>query len=487
MRNPPLYLACGICGAQKRAAADGDLDDFDDLPDHVLQTVDMTSGADGRGPASGVGSSSAMPHSSAEGGGRSGLADFAYSGGRGSRGPGTQITSGLPITSASGGASSSSAAPHRPAVPVASSSNASGAASGRPQPAAGVADDEPWNPGDEPGVYVIECKDGSIYVGAAENLARRIAQHHGGQSSAWVKLHGGVRRVLRPEEPPHPDLDSWEQRELANQVILHGVDNVRGWEISSTTQLTEKDLHVVKVVIFGKHQACRKCGNKGHFMRACTPGKYPKAEWLADIERRESALQAPPPPAPPLPQGPQFLRGPQLDELMRRRNVGGADRGAAPRSGRASAGRGSSGERKRPRDLSSSAAGPTCGRCGRPSGRNSYCRPNCFYRTTIDGVSLPPRCKTCLSEGHTAKDCGSAGPLGRRCDACDDDISDHHPSHTLCSSCWEEDDEEEEDFRGCDRCGIDISDRPPQYTLCYPCWRANSDLSSSDSDASSSD
>ena len=52
----------------------------------------------------------------------------------------------------------------------------------------------------------------------------------------------------------------------------------------------------------------------------------------------------------------------------------------------------------------------------------------------------------------------------RTCERCDEDISDHPDSHTVCLRCYR-------NRRGCERCGEDISDRPHNYTRCYTCFR----------------
>jgi putative endonuclease len=46
-----------------------------------------------------------------------------------------------------------------------------------------------------PYVYILRCGDGSLYTGAAKNLARRLAQHQAGTASAYTRSHLPVALV----------------------------------------------------------------------------------------------------------------------------------------------------------------------------------------------------------------------------------------------------------------------------------------------------
>ena len=306
---------------------------------------------------------------------------------------------------------------------ISPSSAAHGGGSSSAPPTA-AADEGDWNPGSVPGVYVIECNEpGYFYVGATNDLASRIAGHRrgGSETTAWVRVHGGVRRVLRPIEPANPDLNAWEQAETTNRMLMHGLAFVRGWSFTQTGPLTVDNLVIIRTLILEKHQVCRMCGEKGHFAITC--GGRAKAIWLKDIDglieelrNREEQLA--------LQRTSSFTRGPSIADLTR---------GRSPASG----GGGSSSGRKRAREstpaqsASRSALGPTCGRCGRTSrGKFGHTAEDCFDRKTSDGKSLPSRCRTCLREGHTARRCND------HCRSCGADISKRPTSHTLCLACW---------------------------------------------------
>ncbi len=46
-----------------------------------------------------------------------------------------------------------------------------------------------------PFVYVLRCRDGSLYTGAAKDLARRLAQHTAGRASRYTRARLPVTLV----------------------------------------------------------------------------------------------------------------------------------------------------------------------------------------------------------------------------------------------------------------------------------------------------
>jgi len=58
-----------------------------------------------------------------------------------------------------------------------------------------------------------------------------------------------------------------------------------GWELSSTGPLDAEMCAIIKAVIFGARDLCRKCGTPGHFANICTSHKQ---SWLIELERISS-------------------------------------------------------------------------------------------------------------------------------------------------------------------------------------------------------
>jgi putative endonuclease len=46
-------------------------------------------------------------------------------------------------------------------------------------------------------VYILRCKDGSLYTGVAKDLSRRIKTHRAGRGGAYTRSHQPVRLVYQ--------------------------------------------------------------------------------------------------------------------------------------------------------------------------------------------------------------------------------------------------------------------------------------------------
>ncbi len=44
-------------------------------------------------------------------------------------------------------------------------------------------------------VYILECKDKSLYTGITTNIARRLAEHKSGTASRYTRSRGAKRMV----------------------------------------------------------------------------------------------------------------------------------------------------------------------------------------------------------------------------------------------------------------------------------------------------
>lgn len=50
-----------------------------------------------------------------------------------------------------------------------------------------------------PWAYIVECSDGSYYVGSTWDLSRRIAEHNAGAGAAYTRRRRPVRLVWAAE------------------------------------------------------------------------------------------------------------------------------------------------------------------------------------------------------------------------------------------------------------------------------------------------
>ena len=63
--------------------------------------------------------------------------------------------------------------------------------------------------------YLLECSDGSFYVGSTTDLELRIAQHNAGAVSAYTRTRRPVSLLWAGEFATIPEAYAWERR-------LHG-------------------------------------------------------------------------------------------------------------------------------------------------------------------------------------------------------------------------------------------------------------------------
>jgi len=134
------------------------------------------------------------------------------------------------------------------------------------------------------GVYVLQLQNRGYYVGKSDNVDARVQQHKSGVGSAWCRHKGGVvKEIPTVFHGSLEDVSSWEMNETVTQMLLHGYANVRGWEFTSCGPLSTGELDTIKHVVMGQTDACRNCGNGGHFAENCPSGTV-KARWLVDLE-----------------------------------------------------------------------------------------------------------------------------------------------------------------------------------------------------------
>ena len=125
-------------------------------------------------------------------------------------------------------------------------------------------------------------------MGRSDNIDARVRQHTSGVGSAWCRHKGGcVKEVPTVFAGRLEDTASWEMNETVTQMLLHGYENVRGWEFSNCEALTSGELDMIKNVIMGQTDNCRKCGNQGHFAHGQRQDKV--ASGSREHEKKKSA------------------------------------------------------------------------------------------------------------------------------------------------------------------------------------------------------
>jgi putative endonuclease len=63
-----------------------------------------------------------------------------------------------------------------------------------------------------PFTYIVECSDGSLYVGSTWDLHQRLAQHNAGEGAEYTRRRLPVRLVYAAEFDRVDDAFAWEKR-----------------------------------------------------------------------------------------------------------------------------------------------------------------------------------------------------------------------------------------------------------------------------------
>jgi putative endonuclease len=64
-------------------------------------------------------------------------------------------------------------------------------------------------------MYILECSDGSLYVGSTIDLERRVAQHNSGEGAAYTRRRRPVR-LLYAEEYDRVDEAFAREKQVQN-------------------------------------------------------------------------------------------------------------------------------------------------------------------------------------------------------------------------------------------------------------------------------
>ena len=54
-------------------------------------------------------------------------------------------------------------------------------------------------------LYILECKDGSLYTGITDHLERRIAAHRAGKGAKYTRGRGPLELVYHEEVASHSE------------------------------------------------------------------------------------------------------------------------------------------------------------------------------------------------------------------------------------------------------------------------------------------
>lgn len=118
--------------------------------------------------------------------------------------------------------------------------------------------------------YVLLLVGENYYVGATDNLNRRIAEHKSEKGSAWAREHKYVRVVEVGE------LTSEFEEDLQGKKYMkkYGIDRVRGGTYSAVF-LEDNCKEFLQKEFNHADNTCLQCGSATHYAKDCpsTPVK----------------------------------------------------------------------------------------------------------------------------------------------------------------------------------------------------------------------
>jgi predicted GIY-YIG superfamily endonuclease len=81
--------------------------------------------------------------------------------------------------------------------------------------------------------YILECADGSFYVGHTDDLDKRLSQHQGGFGCAWTASRLPVRLV-------------WFQEFATREEARETEHRLKGWSRAKKAALVRGDFNLIR-------------------------------------------------------------------------------------------------------------------------------------------------------------------------------------------------------------------------------------------------
>lgn len=75
-------------------------------------------------------------------------------------------------------------------------------------------------------VYLLKCKDGSLYTGITTDVKRRFTEHKSGAGGRYTRAKGAVR-IVHTEQHPNRSIASKREAEIKNWPRTKKLDLIR--------------------------------------------------------------------------------------------------------------------------------------------------------------------------------------------------------------------------------------------------------------------
>ena len=76
-------------------------------------------------------------------------------------------------------------------------------------------------------LYILECKDGTLYTGITDDIHRRVAAHNAGKGAKYTRGRGPVKLVYQEKCGSHSDASKREYavHRMTRQEKLNLINN----------------------------------------------------------------------------------------------------------------------------------------------------------------------------------------------------------------------------------------------------------------------
>lgn len=124
---------------------------------------------------------------------------------------------------------------------------------------------------EDEGVYILELKQGMVYVGYSTNRRQRVQQHMAGRGSAFTRAYPPTGVMLPRLGCVSGSPEAAERDETLRYMFLRGIPFVRGWKYVRV-DMPDSEIQDAEENIRELFDLCRRCGHPGHFVSQCKAG-----------------------------------------------------------------------------------------------------------------------------------------------------------------------------------------------------------------------
>lgn len=93
-------------------------------------------------------------------------------------------------------------------------------------------------------LYILECRDGTLYIGHTDNLDERMSQHDSGMADSYTSTRRPLRLIHAQEFESRYEALAMERK-------------LKGWSRAKKLGYITGDWNAIRVLARGKHRQAR--------------------------------------------------------------------------------------------------------------------------------------------------------------------------------------------------------------------------------------